>query len=129
MSDISTISVDFLVKRYSDFDLLRIARAVGQGYEDEVTAFLVNVQIQACSAVGVVFGHARKGLYGRFSDGHLIRTSDIQKVEREGRFWVITTVNSRYVAATFGREGGRRSLREFRRLAENRYIPTPDRHH
>ncbi|WP_430491758.1 hypothetical protein [Pseudomonas fulva] len=129
MTDISSISVDFLVKRYSDFDLLRIARAVGQGYEDEITAFLVNVQIQACSAVGVVFGHARKGPYGRFSDGHLIRTSDIQKVEREGRFWVITTVNSRYVAATFGREGGRRSLREFRRLAENRYIPTPDRHH
>ena len=129
MTDISSISVDFLVKRYSDFDLLRIARAVGQGYEDEITAFLVNVQIQACSAVGVVFGHARKGPYGRFSDGHLIRTSDIQKVEREGRFWVITTVNSRYVAATFGREGGRRSLREFRRLAENRSIPTPDRHH
>lgn len=86
MTDISTVSVDFHVKRYSDFDLLRIARAVGQGYEDEVTAFLVNVQIHACSAVGVVYGHARQGPYGRFSDGHLIRTSDIQKVEREGRF-------------------------------------------
>ena len=129
MPSISTVSVDFLVKRYSDFDLLRIARAVGQGYEHEVTAFLVNVEIKACSAVGVVFGHARKGPYGRFSDGHLIRTSDIQKVEREGRFWVITTVNSRYVVATFRREGGRSSLREFRRLAGDQYIPTPDRLH
>lgn len=117
MTDISTISVDFHIKRYSDFDLLRIARAVGQGYDDDVTAFLVNVQIQACSAVGVVFGHTRKGPYGRFSDGHLIRTSGIQKVEREGRFWVITTVDSRYVVATFNRDNGRRSLREFKRLA------------
>ncbi|MFG0820647.1 hypothetical protein ACF8QE_14400 [Pseudomonas sp. GLN_3] len=129
MTDISTISVDLLVKRYSDFDLLRIARAVGQGYKDEVTAFLVNVQIQSCSAVGVVFGHARKGPYGRFSDGHLIRTSDIQSVDREGRFWVITTVNSRYVAATFRRDGGRRSLREFRRLTEDGYLPSPNRLH
>ncbi|MFT2158001.1 hypothetical protein [Pseudomonas putida] len=129
MTDINTVSVDFHVKRYSDFDLLRIARAVGQGFQDEVTAYLVNVQIHACSAVGVVYGHARKGPYGRFLDGHLIRTSDIQKVEREGRFWVITTVNSRYVAATFKRDGGRRSLREFRLLAGGGYLPSPNRLH
>nr|WP_243054993.1 hypothetical protein [Pseudomonas sp. BP01] len=101
----------------------------GRAYEDEITAFLVNVQIQACSAVGVVFGHARKGPYGRFSDGHLIRTSDIQKVEREGRFWVITTVNSRYVVATFKRDGGRGSLREFKRLTGGGYVPSPNRLH
>ena len=129
MTDINTVSVEFHVKRYSDFDLLRIARAVGQKYEGEVTAFLVNVQIHACSAVGVVFGHTRKGPYGRFSDGHLIRTSDIQKVEKEGRFWVITTVNSRYIAATFKRDGGRKSLREFKLLAQDGYLPSPNRPH
>lgn len=129
MSDMSTISVDFHVKRYSDFDLLRIARAVGQGYEGEVTAFLVNVQIQAGGAVWVVFGHTRQGPYGQYSDGHLIQISDIHRIQKEGRFWIITTVGSRYVVATFKRDGGRGSLREFKRLASAKYAPSPNRLH
>jgi hypothetical protein len=104
------------VKRYSDFDLLRIARAVGQGYEDEITAFLVNVHIHRLSAVGVVFGHARQGPDGRFADGHLIQTSDIVAIKKAGKFWVIKTMNSVYVVATFRRDGGRRSFRDFCRL-------------
>ncbi|MEN1693568.1 hypothetical protein AAIH60_24510 [Pseudomonas aeruginosa] len=31
MTEDNMVAVDFHVKRYSDFDLLRIARAVGQG--------------------------------------------------------------------------------------------------
>jgi hypothetical protein len=65
------------------------------------------------TAVGVVFGHINKGPFGRFEDGHYIRTSSIVSVAREGRFWVITTLNSRYVLATFHREFGRSSLRKF----------------
>lgn len=126
MTEPNTAVVDFHTKRYSDFDLLRTARAVGQGYQTLVTAYLVNVHIHACSAVGVVFGHLHPGPYGRYSDGHLIRTSDIQSVEKEGRFWVVTTVDSRYVIVTFRRDSGRRSLREFRLLMKNRYVPTPD---
>ncbi|WP_346655469.1 hypothetical protein [Pseudomonas sp. RW3S2] len=68
MSEVNTVKVDYLVKRYSDFDLLRIARAVGQEYEDEVTASLVNVHIHRLSAVGVVFGHVRQGPHSRFAD-------------------------------------------------------------
>lgn len=120
----NTIAVDFHVKRYSDFDLLRIARAVGQQYEDEITAFLVNVHIHRLNAVGVVFGHARQGPHGRFADGHLIQTSDILDTRKEGKFWVITTTHSRYVIATFRRDGGRRSLRDFCRLVGNRYPNT-----
>ncbi|WP_411959033.1 hypothetical protein ACK56M_21350 [Pseudomonas sp. s4] len=129
MAEINTVVVDYHVKRYSDFDLLRIARAVSQGYAAQVTAFLVNVQIHACSAVGVVFGHLLKHPTGRFADGHLIRTSDIRSVAKEGRFWVITTTNSRYVVASFRRGSGRRSLREFQSLAGDRYIPTPNHLH
>lgn len=125
MTDINTVAVDFHVKRFSDFDLLRIARAVNQDYDSLVTAYLVNVQIHACSAVGVVFGHLLEHPTGRFADGHLIRTSYIQSVAKEGRFWVITTLNSRYVVATFRKDGGRRSLQEFRRLAGDHYMPTP----
>lgn len=124
MTDNSAVEVDFYAKRYSDFDLLRIARAVGQGFEEEVTAVLVNVHINASSAVGVVFGHTKQGPHGRYADGHLIRTSDILAVGKEGRFWVITTINSRYVVATFQRDVGRRSFNEFQRLVGNRYPNT-----
>ncbi|MEE8874077.1 hypothetical protein [Pseudomonas helleri] len=127
MSEISTVAVDLHVKRYSDFDLLRIAKAVSQEYEGLITAYLVNVHIHACSAVGVVFGHLCPGPHQRLADGRLIRTSDIQSVTKEGRFWVLTTVNSKYVIATFRRDVGRRSLREFMRIAGDRYIPTPSR--
>lgn len=101
MSEINTVAVDLHVKRYSDFDLLRIARAVNQDYEGLITAYLVNVHIHSCSAVGVVFGHLCPGPHQRLADGRLIRTSDIQSVKKEGRFWVLTTVNSKYVIATF----------------------------
>lgn len=127
MTEINTVAVDLHVKRYSDFDLLRIAKAVSQDYDGLVTAFLVNVHIHACSAVGVVFGHIHPGPYERFSDGRLIRTSDIQSVKKEGRFWVVSTVNSKYVIATFRRDVGRSSLREFMRVAGGRYAPTPSR--
>lgn len=75
--------------------------------------------------MGVVFGHNRQDQYGRFGDGHLIRTSDVVKVEREGRSWVMTTINSRYVLATFQRENGRKSLRDFQRLASSQPHFTP----
>ena len=127
MSEINTVAVDLHVKRYSDFDLLRIARAVNQDYEGLITAYLVNVHIHSCSAVGVVFGHLCPGPHQRLADGRLIRTSVIQSVKKEGRFWVLTTVNSKYVIATFRRDVGRRSLREFMRIAGDRYMPTPDR--
>lgn len=127
MTEINTVAVDLYTKRYSDFDLLRIAKAVSQDYEGLITAYLVNVHIHACSAVGVVFGHLVAASDPRFSDGRLLRTSDIQRVKKVGRFWVITTVNSKYVIATFRRDVGRRSLREFLRIAGDRYIPTPRR--
>lgn len=87
-----------------------------------VTAYLCGVSIRSRAGIGVVFGHKRKNQYGRFGDGHLIRTSDVLKIEREGRFWVMTTVNSRYVLATFQRENGRASLRDFLRIAKDSTI-------
>jgi hypothetical protein len=127
MAEINTVSLDLHVKRYSDFDLLRIAKAVNQEYEGLITAYLANVHIHACSAVGVVFGHLYPGPHSRFADGRLIRTSDIKSVSKEGKFWIITTVNSKYVIATFQRDIGRNSLRDFFRIAGGRYVPTPIR--
>lgn len=113
---LDTVDVNFHGKRHTDFDLVRIMRAQEQGFDEPVTAYLCGVSIRSRAGIGVVFGHARKDQYGRFEDGHLIRTSDVLKVEREGKFWVMTTVNSRYVLATFQRGNGRASLREYLRL-------------
>jgi hypothetical protein len=122
---LDTLDVNFHGKRHTDFDLLRIIKAQEQGFDVPVTAYLCGVSIRARAGIGVVFGHKRKDQYGRFGDGHLIRTSDVLKVEREGRFWVMTTVNSRYVLATFQRENGRASLRDYLRLSQTVHQTPP----
>lgn len=122
---LNTIDVNFHGKRHTDFDLTRIIKAREQGFDEPVTAYLCGVSIRARAGIGVVFGHNRKDQYGRFGDGHLIRTSDVLKVEREGRFWVMTTVNSRYVLATFQRENGRASLRDYLRLSQTIHQTPP----
>ncbi|MBX8558360.1 hypothetical protein K5D57_01360 [Pseudomonas cichorii] len=122
---LDTIDVNFHGKRHTDFDLKRIIRAQEQGFDMPVTAYLCGVSIRARAGIGVVFGHKRKDQHGRFGDGHLIRTSDVVKVEREGRFWVMTTVNSRYVLATFQRGNGRKNLRDYQRLASGQPHFTP----
>ncbi|WP_339100196.1 hypothetical protein WKQ99_18355 [Pseudomonas atacamensis] len=122
---LDTLDVNFHGKRHTDFDLARIIKAQDQGFDIPVTAYLCGVSIRARAGIGVVFGHKRKDQYGRFGDGHLIRTSDVLKVEREGRFWVMTTENSRYVLATFQRGNGRASLRDYLRVSKGQYHFTP----
>ncbi|MBD0703706.1 MULTISPECIES: hypothetical protein [Pseudomonas] len=122
---LNTLDVDFHGKRHTDFDLARILKAQAQGFDKPITAYLCGVSIKARAGLGVVFGHKRKDQYGRFGDGHLIRTSDVIKAEREGGFWGLTTVNFRYVLATFQRGNGRSSLREFQRLAAGLHHFTP----
>ncbi|MCR4537099.1 hypothetical protein NUV89_01665 [Pseudomonas sp. 18.1.10] len=122
---LNTIDVNLHGKRHTDFDLARILKAQAQGFDKPITAYLCGVSIKARAGIGVVFGHNRKDQYGRFGDGHLIRTSDVIRVEREGRFWVMTTENSRYVLATFQRGNGRASLREFLRLSRGQHHFTP----
>ena len=122
---LNTVDVNLHGKRHTDFDLARILKAQAQGFDKPITAYLCGVSIKARAGLGVVFGHNRKDQYGRFGDGHLIRTSDVIRVEREGRFWVMTTENSRYVLATFQRGNGRASLREFLRLSRGQHHFTP----
>ena len=121
----TSIELEFHSKRHTDFDLRRVVKAEAQGFPMPVTAYLTGAFINARAGVGVVFGHNRKDQYGRFEDGHLIRTSDVVKAEREGRFWVLTTENSRYVLATFQRETGRSSLRDFLRLFKGQHHLSP----
>ena len=124
---LNMIDLNFHGKRHTKFDLTRIIKAQAQGFDRPVTAYLCGASIKARTGIGVVFGHNRKDQFGRFSDGHLIRTSDVITAEREGRFWVLTTINSRYVIATFQRGNGRASLRQFLRLSSDRHHVSPNR--
>ncbi|UVM49194.1 hypothetical protein LOY38_22945 [Pseudomonas sp. B21-015] len=122
---LDTLDMNFHGKRHTDFDLKRIIKAQEQGFDVPVTAYLCGVSIRARAGIGMVFGHKRKDQFGRFEDGHLIRTSDIVKAEREGRYWILTTENSRYVLATFQRGNGRSSLRDFLRLSKGQHHLSP----
>ncbi|VVQ19492.1 hypothetical protein PS928_04829 [Pseudomonas fluorescens] len=108
-------NVEFLFKRLTDFHLLRIIRAQKHVYEAPITAYLSDVFFSAGLAYGVSFEHIRRDLEGQFSDGHLMRTSTIRFVRKEGRFWVLTTMNSRYVIASFKKCHGRPSFQNFLR--------------
>ncbi|WP_338923896.1 hypothetical protein V0M98_37425 (plasmid) [Pseudomonas silesiensis] len=111
---VQTIDLELHEKRHTDFHQKRIDRAQAQGYDKPVTAFLSDVFITYSAAVGVTFGHKNHNAFtGRFADGHRIRTSDVQRAEKQGRFWVLTTLNSTYVVASFKREVGRPSMRSF----------------
>lgn len=119
------LEIDLHGRRHSDFDLMRIVRAQAQGFEAPVTAYLCGAFIGAREGVGIVFGHILKGPFKRFDDGHFIRTPEVVSAKKEGRFWVLTTVNSRYVLATFQRDHGRKSLREFLSLSNGSHHLIP----
>lgn len=124
---VQNIDLELHEKRHTDFHKKRIERAQAQGYDKPVTAFLSDVFITSCAAVGVTFGHKNQNAFtGRFADGHRIRTSDVQRAEKLGRFWVLTTMNSTYVVTSFRREVGRESLRSFLAITQGNSHHTPD---
>ena len=50
-------------------------------------------------------------MYGRFEDGHRVRTSDVLEAHEQYGFWMLyTATGSLYVIATFLKGSGRRSL-------------------
>lgn len=106
-------------RRLTDFHLRRILRACKYHYGLPITAYLSDVFVSGSTAVGVVYGHAKVDRFARFADGHFLRTSSIRFAKKEGRFWVLTTMNSRYVIASFKRVDGRPSFRAFMQSGMN----------
>jgi hypothetical protein len=115
------IELELHSKRLTDFHLRRILRASKYLYDSPITACLSDVFIYAKSAVGIVYGHVNEGPHGRYADGRLLHTSDIHDARKEGLFWVLSTVDSRYVIASFKRDGGRASFNNFLRRTEYCY--------
>ena len=107
------------------FGELRLAAAERHFSGMAVTAFLTEVEIVACSAVGVVHKHTRAGA-GRFEDGHRIRTSDIHLRAHRSPYWILLTASgSCYVIVTFKGNNGRRSLNDFLKVLTGGFYPTP----
>jgi hypothetical protein len=105
--------VELHSKRLSDFQLRRIVRASEYVYDAPITACLSDVFVSNGVAVGVVFGYAKEDRFGRFADGLFMRTASIRNARKEGRFWILTTIDSRYLVASFMGGGGRASFRSF----------------
>jgi len=87
-----------------------LSRAMDMSFGREVTAYLTDAYLIAGCCIGVVHRHVRADLYGRFQDGHRVRTSDVLKAHEQGGFWALfTATGSLYVIVTF-KEDGRLSL-------------------
>ena len=84
--------------------------ALAYTFSQPVTAYLTEARIMACCCIGVTHRHLRADpIWERFTDGHLIRTSDILRVSQEGEFWVLHTCSgSFYVIASFRADDGKR---------------------
>lgn len=98
--------------RLSDFQLKRIIYAQDWPYDSSITGYLSDALFVGNTCIAIVFDHSRKGPREQFKDGHIIRTSHILSVHKEGRFWVLTTLNSLYVVASFKRQLGRRTFKK-----------------
>lgn len=114
----SDTEIELHSKRFTDFHILRLIRASKYPYDESITAYLSDVFVHSNSAVGIVYGHIKPGPHGRFADGHFLRTSDIRSARKEGRFWVLTTMNSRYVIASFKKGDGRVSFKKLLQSAQ-----------
>lgn len=103
----------------------RLAKAFNYPFDEPVTAYLTEVVVVACCGFGVMYRHSKADPFGRFLDGHRLRTSDILRAEKHGPFWVLRTRSgSFYVVASFHPHGGRQSLQAFLKLRENGIHPT-----
>ena len=111
-------------------NMQKLRKALAYPFSKPVTAYLTDAHIAACCCLGVTHRHVRADpLGGRFTDGRLIRTSDILRIELEGEFWVLHTyTGSFYVIASF-RPGGYQSLVEYQKFLPQGFYPTPNRLH
>lgn len=121
------ITIQRLVRPISTKVQTRLKQAMSHQFDAPVTGFLTHAWIVSGSCLGFVYGHARADEFGRFADGHLMRTSDVRSARIEGPYWVLTTMNSRYVVVSFKRHDGRPSLQYFLNNLQAKAFPAPDR--
>ncbi|MCY1298174.1 hypothetical protein D9M68_424260 [compost metagenome] len=122
-----TVYAGRLVRPMSDKVRKRLKEAMSHDFDEPVTGYLTHARIVSASGLGFVYGHVRADVFGRFADGHLIRTSDVRCARKEGQFWVLTTLNSRYVVVSFKKNEGRPSLQYYLKNLQSTMHITPAR--
>jgi len=106
----------------------RLAQARRICFGRPVTAYITNAQIIARAGFGVMHDHIKADAWGRFSDGHRVRTSDVMRTERIDGFYVLhTRSGSLYVIVTFDPDGGRQSLDAYNAISPADLHLTHDR--
>src|SRR5690606_19722294 len=104
----------------------KLERAISTSFGRPVTAYLTDCRFVAGCGLGITYGHVRKDMYGRFADGHRIRTSQVVEAHRSGEFWLLHTYSgSMYVVVTFQEEGGLESLYTMLTIPLNGLHPAP----
>lgn len=110
----------------SGYAARRLAEACRYSFDDPVTAYLTEVELIAACAMGRTYRHRRADIFGRFQDGHRIRTSDIRQAKQCGAYWSLyTATGSHYVVVTFAARGGRQSLNRWLGWTAQGLLPTP----
>lgn len=119
------------MRRVSLYATMQLQKAFDLWFSEPVTAYLTSACIAAGCCVGVTHRHAKADPdSGRFGDGHLIRTSDIVRIDREHSFWVLRTFSgSFYVVASLHPQGGYESLLAFKKILPQCVHPRPARLH
>jgi hypothetical protein len=103
----------------------RLRDAFTYRFNASVTAYLTDAVLIAGCCVGVTHRHNKADGFGRFADGHRIRTSDVKRAEQQGSFWVLHTESgSFYVVVSFDPAGGEQSLHEFLKILRAGIHPT-----
>lgn len=98
----------------SSYAARKLAQARRVYFGRPVTAYITNAQIIARAGFGFVHSHIKADAWGRFNDGHRVRTSDVMRTECiEGFYVLYTRSGSLYVIVTFDPDGGRQSLDEY----------------
>lgn len=69
----------------------KLKSAKGTWFGRPVTAYLTDAYLVAGCCVGVIRRHVKADGYGRFSDGHRVRTSDVLEAQLHDGFWTIRT--------------------------------------
>lgn len=104
------IELEFHTKELSDFQMRRLVKASLRKFSVPITAFISDATIAEDTCLGVSFDHIQRDDAYRPANGAILRTGKIQRLWKEGRFWVLETREGNYVIGSFMREVGRRSF-------------------
>ncbi|WP_413792877.1 MULTISPECIES: hypothetical protein [unclassified Pseudomonas] len=112
------IEIEFHSKELSDFRMRRLVRANLQKFSVPITAFISDATIAEDTSLGVSFDHIELDDVYRSADYAILRTAKIQRIWKEGKFWLLKTREGNYVFCSFMRDAGRRSFLALLRSGE-----------